>query len=207
MSTEVCKKCGKPNPYRDYALSGPREWCLACVSDLRYARWDEKEIQERLIRGGVPDKYLTIRDSPLASKRRAMVQLVFQQQQPIFLQGAVSSGKTLALAILARELVMRNTPILYLHCAKTADHLRGNNDAIARYTTLCQQAGHLLLDDVGTENDKTGWWAAWLGNIVNCRFDDRRPTSGSTNMDIHRLEARLARRLTEGALVFSNMKA
>ena len=207
MKTEAkCKKCGKPNPHRDWAISGSVDRCLKCVNAVHFAEWGEEEIQNRLILGSVPLRFRTIQPTSLAQERMKIVNQVFQFQKPLILQGRTGSGKTLTLALLARELVKRCNSVMYLDCASMADYLRGNIERTPIVTANCQRVSHLLIDDFGAECDKTGWWAAWLGAVVNTRYAALMPTSMATNRDLEQAESRMLRRFTESSLVFSNMQ-
>jgi len=57
---------------------------------------------------------------------------------------------------------------------------------------------HLILDDIGSEHDSTGWWQTWLLGVIDHRYTARRPTSSSTNSPAS-VESRVLRRLTEFA--------
>ncbi len=158
-------------------------------------------IYEKLKHGGFPRRFLPLIPGKPLTKALGVALTVLDNQRPLYISGPVGQGKTLTLIALAYELVQRSTSVLFIHCGELAEYLRAHNDQIDKYRVLAQDVQHLFLDDVGMESDKSGWWSSWIGNVVNHRYNNLRPTSATTNQKATLLEARLIRRLTEGAMI------
>lgn len=62
-----------------------------------------------------------------------------------------------------------------------------------------RNASLLVLDDLGTEN-ATPWATEKLFQIINYRYNQRRPTIITTNRDLDRMDPRIASRIKDSAI-------
>ena len=62
-----------------------------------------------------------------------------------------------------------------------------------------RNASLLVLDDLGTEN-ATPWATEKLFQIINYRYNQRRPTIITTNRDFDRMDPRIASRIKDTAI-------
>lgn len=196
-----CYLCDSEFPFREYTLHGYASRCIACNTMVIYPEMEEHRIRKTMAAARFPVRFLDLRQTALVNTLECHVGKTICNQQPLFLFGPVATGKTLCLAILARQLVQRRHSIFFMHCGESADYLRAHNEELDAFRERAEQASHLFLDDIGMEYDKTGWWSAWLGGIVNFRFNNMLPTSATSNCVLAQLEPRLARRLSEGATI------
>ena len=197
----ICPKCKKLFPERPHTLYGAKEWCTRCNSSLGHYQRSDEELKKKMIASGVPLRFSTILRGSESLNVGKIVYSAIENHQPLFLHGPVCTGKTLALAMFTNSLLHRNVPVFFMVCSETANRLRSNHDQLDQFYQRATTAGHLMLDDIGSENDTTGWWRGWLGDVVNYRYNNFLPTSASTNIHPTKLDPRLARRLTECNLV------
>lgn len=115
--------------------------------------------------------------------------------------GTVGTGKThLLMAILNAQ--PAEVQCLFVTTPNLLDLLRsgykrGDYEALLR---TCCEVPLLALDDLGVENG-TDWAAEKLFQIVNERYQARRPLVVSTNVPVRELDPRLASRLSDDDLV------
>ena len=62
-----------------------------------------------------------------------------------------------------------------------------------------RNASLLVLDDLGTENS-TPWATEKLFQIINYRYNQRRPTIITSNRDLDRMDPRIASRIKDSAI-------
>ena len=148
---------------------------------------------------GLPPRFLYIRKSPLTTQLQSILGEALKKHSPLCLTGACETGKSLTLAILARFICFRASDFNYINCLTFPDKLRDNIDQQAAWKRQLSNVRHLFLDDVGGNYDKSGWWSAWLLDILDQRYQKQLPTSSSTNNPAS-IEPRIWRRLTEFAL-------
>jgi DNA replication protein DnaC len=165
------------------------------------------EVDKRLEMSGVDKLFLHIcrrEDSPSSaaflSRVHGLTAEALAEDRPLFLHGPPRTGKTLTLTYLARRLTLAGTPLLYFHAGRMADAIR-NDPTYGRYMAhRLIGVSHVFIDDVGAAYDKSGYFHGWLLDIVDARYGAKRPTSSACN-DLSVVEARIARRLAEHALV------
>ena len=120
----------------------------------------------------------------------------------LLMMGRTGLGKThLSLAI-AAGVVERGFGVIYTPVQKLCDRLENGKfsyqqeqkDKYAQELNAVLECDLLLLDDLGTEFPST-FSAAAIGNIINSRLLDSRPTIISTNLDLAGLEKQYSQRV------------
>jgi DNA replication protein DnaC len=152
---------------------------------------------------GVPVKYRDIVATPLSKFAWQTAQKAMQERKGLFLVGEAGSGKTLTMAVLAREILSRGGVLRWENVADLSATLRsavtGNALLFASTIQILKYAHHLMLDDLGAEQDKTGWFTSVLHQIIDWRYVNDLATSATVN-DPSVVDARLLRRLQENAM-------
>jgi DNA replication protein DnaC len=123
----------------------------------------------------------------------------------LFIAGGYGCGKT-HLAAAVANYVMTHQRLYPLFCVvpDLLDHLRAAfaPDQGATYDVRFQAirgADLLILDDLGTENT-TPWAKEKLFQIVNVRYNERRPTIFTSNRNMDEFDDRIASRLSDGLI-------
>lgn len=147
-------------------------------------------------------------DSAVPRVRDAYSRCLAFAQNPdgwLLLVGRYGCGKTHLAGAVANYVAryQRLVP-LFTVVPDLLDHLRAAfaPDSGETYDGRFQQvrnADLLVLDDLGTEN-ATPWANEKLFQIVNYRYNQRKPTIITTNRDIDRLDPRIASRLKDAAI-------
>lgn len=120
----------------------------------------------------------------------------------IILMGGYGCGKThLAAAIANYAMEHQKLFPIFAVVPDLLDHLRSAYapDRDSSYDTRfhrIRDAGLLVLDDLGTENT-TPWATEKLFQIINYRYNHRKPTVFTTNRDLDRMDPRVASRLKD----------
>lgn len=120
----------------------------------------------------------------------------------LLLVGAYGCGKThLAAAIANYVMIHQRMFPLFSVVPDLLDHLRAAfaPEKGSNYDTRFHEirnAPLLVLDDLGTEHS-TPWATEKLFQIINYRYNQRRPTIITTNRDLDRLDPRIASRLKD----------
>ena len=198
-----CFDCGKEFPVRIVPFSGPITVCPTCCNIRFNARQITLSREDWVVRASkalVPARYQFFTDTPALKRARQWVDAALACQRPIYLQGPVRVGKTLALSLLAREFIHAEYQVYFIHCSDFAVYLRGNPNLHTEWHQRLSNCHHLILDDLGAQHDGTGWFSGWLGGVINNRYSNLRPTSVSTNMP-EAIESRVASRLKETCLI------
>lgn len=123
----------------------------------------------------------------------------------LLLLGGYGCGKThLAAAIANYVLRHQRLHPLFTVVPDLLDYLRATfaPDRTDSYDTRFEQvrnAGLLVLDDLGTEHT-TPWAAEKLFQIMNYRYNQRKPTVITTNRDLDDLDERIRSRLCDRAI-------
>lgn len=198
----TCPTCNKSVPYRPFTLYGDPKCCLPCIATRLEGRMG---VSPETFRGfcqnaHIPDRFFDIRPGKYLQRAEPIVAKAIKQHLPICLPGIAGTGKTLTLALYAQAIMRRGMSVRFYHYGDLADKLRQNNSLMGAYQEEMLLTPHLILDDVGSENDKTGWWTGWMGAIINQRYNKQQPVSSSMN-DPAALDQRICRRLREDALV------
>ncbi len=119
----------------------------------------------------------------------------------LLLQGSYGCGKTHLAAAIANARVEAGQPTLFITVPDLLDHLRSTfaPDAEVDYDSLFERVrtiSLLVLDDLGAESP-TPWAQEKLYQIVNFRYARRLPTVFTTNVELDRLDPRIASRLSD----------
>jgi len=118
--------------------------------------------------------------------------------------GVSGCGKTHLAAAIANRLLEAGASVWFVVVPDLLDHLRatfGPQSKIA-YDELFETvraAPVLVLDDLGTQSN-TPWAQEKLFQLINARYNDRRPTVFTTNVPLMHLGERLRMRLTDPSL-------
>ena len=199
MPTSTCFVCNKLFTKREVQLYGYNDCCVSCT----YAQATEME-QKRVnpywvdlyFEAGIPIRYQHVFASELSDKATQRAIKAIAEQKALYLCGNVETGKTLTLAIYAMQLIRFNKKVQFARLSNLTNELR--NDPAKQsstYKKLCE-CDHLILDDLGTQYDGTGWFTGWLDAVVDFRYSNLKPISASTNVP-EQVSARVSRRLTE----------
>ena len=193
---------------------GQRTWWreCACAAERREAaafarrlREHEDKVRQLLDQSGIGLRH---RDATFASFAvtpasesvvdvcRAFVAAFPNAGKGLTLGGTAGTGKTHLAVAITRALVERgaaavivNVPQLFLVFRHAFQSDQGRRfDELLDLVTRCD---HLVLDDLGRER-LTEWVVETLYLIVNTRYEDRRATSITTNLDLEGLRARLS---------------
>jgi DNA replication protein DnaC len=196
-----CLFCEKPFTPPAFLLYGNPKCCHACNEKIQKRQHPSPEsLRESYRRALIPDRYLEIEDTRHATRAKAMAVDAFKRNRPLCLHGLPGTGKTLTLAIFAQLLNQHGVFVQFFHYGDLAALLRENNALMPEHYERLTTVPHLVLDDVGVEADKTGWWTGWIGNIINLRYNKRMPVSSTMN-DLTSVDQRICRRLCEDATV------
>jgi DNA replication protein DnaC len=117
--------------------------------------------------------------------------------------GPYGCGKTHLAAAIANEAIQRGNQALFAIVPDLLDHLRSafSPSSDVQYDELFERvrtAFLLILDDLGTES-ATPWAREKLYQIVNYRYNDRRPTVITTNRPMREIDDRIRSRMTDQA--------
>lgn len=132
-----------------------------------------------------------------------------EYQHPFLtLAGPRGTGKThIALAV-GWEWLRLGAGVLYYHTEDLLDALRrgyslshqGTTDVYDLTLEFMRQANLLIIDDLGAHNE-TDWAVVKLDQIVDYRYERKRPLIVTTNLALNRLPESIADRLSEGLIV------
>jgi len=122
--------------------------------------------------------------------------------------GTVGTGKThMALAI-GWEWLERGKTVLYYQVEGLLDALRrgyrtwerGDPDGYQSTLAFTQNAGLLILDDLGAQQE-TEWTTSKLDQIIDHRYINQKPLIVTSNLALEQLPIRIMDRLREGVLI------
>lgn len=123
----------------------------------------------------------------------------------LVLSGPVGVGKTHLAVAIAQHAIEQNSMAAYFAAVPDLmDHLRasfapGSEEGYDQRFEEIRTAQLLVLDDLGTEN-ATPWAQEKLYQIINHRYVDRLPTVITTNVDIRKIDDRIASRMLDHRL-------
>jgi DNA replication protein DnaC len=123
----------------------------------------------------------------------------------LLLSGPVGVGKThLAVAIGKHFKEQDGLEVIFTVVPDLLDHLRASFDPKAEHAyddrfNQIRNAQVLILDDLGTEN-ATPWAREKLFQIINHRYTERFPTIITTNVDLAKIDDRIASRIMDSRL-------
>jgi DNA replication protein DnaC len=124
------------------------------------------------------------------------------------LLGTVGTGKTHMAFALGWNWLELGRTVLYYQVEVLLDALRrgysswqaGDPDGYDGILGFTRNAGLLILDDFGAQHE-TEWAVAKLDQILDYRYEYKKPLVVTSNLALNRLPARIADRLGEGILV------
>jgi len=147
----------------------------------------------------LPHRYWSLdRENPALSSASRIVDDAWRKDQGLLIEGPVGTGKTLAAAVLTHRLLERGARVLFVSAPSISDALRRQASKIT--VEQMQTVQHLVIDDLGAEFDKSGWWFSILYQIVNERYVNLKPTTATCN-SFKQVEPRILRRVAEQACV------
>ena len=154
------------------------------------------------------DWTFTTFDPDVPRVRRAYEICLEYAQNPdgwLLLMGRYGCGKTHLAAAVANHVVdqQRLFP-LFTVVPDLLDYLRATfapnrTESYDERFNEVRNAGLLILDDLGTENS-TPWATEKLFQIINHRYNQRKPTIITTNRDLDVLDPRIASRIKDAGI-------
>ena len=126
----------------------------------------------------------------------------------VTLVGPRGTGKTHIAFAVGWEWLKQGAGVLYYHVEDLLDLLRrgyslwqkGSSDSYDAIIDFTRHTNLLILDDLGAHNE-TDWAVVKLDQIVDYRYEHRKPLIATTNLALNRLPERIEDRLSEGVLV------
>jgi len=212
----ACGHCGRPRQAFTLELPlglGRRSWLgeCPCAAERREAEARERRQQEHQARVrrlldqagiGLRHREATFESFEVTAMTRPIVEVCreFVERFPeggagLTLGGLPGTGKTHLAVAITRALVERgvsavivNVPQLFLTLRSSFHGEQPRRfDELLELVTGCE---HLVLDDLGRERP-TEWARETLYLVLDARYEDRRATSLTTNLDLDALRTRL----------------
>ena len=198
-----CVRCQKEYDVPVLVLNGSTKECHVCRNKAK-AIWSAREtdvsLTEKCRVAGIPQRYWTLQDTDEAKLARKVTLGAFTRDQPLFLHGPTRAGKTLCLTYFAKQLLSFGARVRYYHMSDLASKLRGNVRAGDELMRFLKTVAHVIIDDIGSEYDKSGFVTSWVMQLAENRYSSCQPLSGACN-DIEAIDNRILRRFIEPAFV------
>jgi DNA replication protein DnaC len=120
----------------------------------------------------------------------------------MILRGPVGTGKTTLGVAVLQEAIMQGKGVMFVPTASLLDNIftlkATNIEEWARYEDRLRKAGLLLLDDLGTETDKSeGWVITKLDAIISERYNRMLPVLITTNLTSDGIRSKYAERIID----------
>jgi len=148
----------------------------------------------------LPPRYHNVsyeNDVPGAIKDEVKKQI--NKKEGIYFLGGAGVGKTHIACAIAKELLSKNIPVMFLNTGKFLEEIRlgfnGDADEFGGiFKEVLEFEGVLILDDIGAEK-ATEWVRERLYLIINERYDQMRPIIFTSNNSISELSSKLGDRI------------
>jgi DNA replication protein DnaC len=121
----------------------------------------------------------------------------------LYIHGPVGVGKSYVIAAAARELLMRERPVLWWSAISLLDAMKADLDHADTVLSAAQRTPVLFLDDLGAERG-TEYAGERISALLSSRWDAELPTAITTNLapkDLATINARVASRVCSGVLI------
>lgn len=122
----------------------------------------------------------------------------------VVFEGVNGCGKTHLAAAIANEQIKAGKPVLFVVVPDLLDHLRYtfSPESKVSYDELFEEVRNtplLILDDFG-EQSTTPWAQEKLYQVINHRYNERKPTVITTCRSLDEMESRISSRLVDSSV-------
>ena len=123
-------------------------------------------------------------------------QKVYENGNGIYLFGAKGSGKTHLTACIANELLKKCVPVLLTNLFEISKAVKstfqnGFHESEQEFFERFEKVSFLIFDDLGvetfTKNDRDTWLQTLLFDLINRRYNAKKPTIFSSNYSLNEL--------------------
>ncbi len=123
-------------------------------------------------------------------------QKVYENGNGIYLFGAKGSGKTHVTACIANELLKKCVPVLLTNLFEISKAVKstfqnGFHESEQEFFERFEKVSFLIFDDLGvetfTKNDRDTWLQTLLFDLINRRYNAKKPTIFSSNYSLNEL--------------------
>ena len=206
----MCKRCNKKPCYPGFDL------CVDCYDKLRKEKLLEgmKENPEGYMKlWGFPKRFLKYgRESLLPRFQKILDDILQKPTQGLFITGAIGSGKTCFLCVLAKELVKQGKEIHFVNVSELLFEIKSTFDKehkiLNDYGLISKYANMelLILDDLGSEK-MSEYVRQSLYVLVNKRYLNELITFFTSNLSLEevalKIDERIASRIVDMCTVLN----
>ena len=123
-------------------------------------------------------------------------QKVYENGNGIYLFGAKGTGKTHVTACIANELLKKCVPVLLTNLFEISKAVKstfqnGFHESEQEFFERLEKVSFLIFDDLGvetfTKNDRDTWLQTLLFDLINRRYNAKKPTIFSSNYSLNEL--------------------